>query len=90
MLVAIAVNSYARRVILGTLSQLEEKIFIEKLNEIEWSEYKNAKVVIKGCSKISVPESIYVEVVNKLKPIAASIMFGEPCSTVPIYKRPKS
>ena len=90
MLVAIAVNSYAKRVVLGTLSQLEEKIFREKLNEISWSEYKNAKVVIKGCSKISVPESIYVEVVNKLKPIASSIMFGEPCSTVPLYKRPKS
>lgn len=90
MLVAIAVNSYAKRVVLGTLSQLEEKIFREKLSEISWSEYKNAKVVIKGCSKISVPESIYVEVVNKLKPIASSIMFGEPCSTVPLYKRPKS
>lgn len=90
MLVAIAANSYAKRVILGTLSQLEEKIFEEKLSEIEWSEYQNTKVVIKGCSKISVPESIYVEVVNKLKPIATSIMFGEPCSTVPLYKRPKS
>ena len=90
MLVAIAVNSYAKRVILGTLEQLEEKIFREKLSEIDWLAYQNTKVVIKGCSKISVPESIYVEVVNKLKPIASSIMFGEPCSTVPLYKRPKS
>lgn len=89
MLVAIAANSHAKRVILGTIQQLEEKIFGEKLKEIDWSEYENAKVVIKGCSKISVPESIYVEVVNKLKPIASSIMFGEACSTVPLYKRPK-
>jgi hypothetical protein len=89
MLVAIALNSFAKRVILGTLVQLEEKIFSEKLSEIDWSQYRNTKVVIKGCSKISVPESIYVEVVNKLKPIASSIMFGEPCSTVPLYKRPK-
>lgn len=89
MLVAIAANSSAKRVILGTIQQLDEKIFTEKLNEINWSAYENAKVVIKGCSKISVPESIYVEVVNKLKPIASSIMFGEACSTVPLYKRPK-
>lgn len=89
MLVAIAVNTHAKIVVLGSLHQLEEKIFLENLNRVDWKKYQNAKVVIKGCSKISVPESIYVEVVNKLKPIASSIMFGEACSTVPLYKRPK-
>lgn len=89
MLVAMAVNPHAKQVVLGTLKQLEEKIFSEKLREINWSEYVNAKVVIKGCSKISVPESAYVEVVNRLRPLASSIMFGEACSTVPLYKRGK-
>ncbi len=87
MLVAVSVNSYARKVFLGTLQQLEEKIFQEVLDKIDWSKFQNAKVVVKGCSKIPVPESAYIEVVNKLKPYASSIMFGESCSTVPLYKR---
>lgn len=90
MLLAVSVNSYAKKVVLGTLQQLNEKIFEEILEKIEWSKYQNAKVVVKGCSKIPVPESAYIEVVNKLKPFASSIMFGEACSTVPLYKRPKS
>jgi hypothetical protein len=90
MLLAVSVNSYAKKVVLGTLQQLNEKIFEEILEKIEWSKYQNAKVVIKGCSKIPVPESAYIEVVNKLKPFASSIMFGEACSTVPLYKRPKA
>ncbi len=89
MLVAVALSPFAKKVILGSLEQLEESIFIETIQKINWDAFRNAKVVIKGCSKISVPESAYVEVVNKLKPIASSIMFGEPCSTVPLFKRPK-
>lgn len=90
MLVAVSVNSYAKKVVLGTLQQLNEKIFEEILDKIEWSKYQNAKVVVKGCSKIPVPESAYITVVNKLKPFASSIMFGEACSTVPLYKQPKA
>jgi Protein of unknown function (DUF2480) len=90
MLLAVSVNSYAKKVVLGTLQQLNEKIFEEILEKVEWSKYQNAKVVVKGCSKIPVPESTYIEVVNKLKPYASSIMFGEACSTVPLYKRPKA
>jgi len=47
-------------------------------------------VVIKGCSKVEVPASAYVEVTNYLRPLAASIMYGEACSTVPLFKRPKA
>lgn len=90
MLVAISVNSYAKKVVLGNIQQLNEKIFEEILEKTEWSKFQNAKVVVKGCSKIPVPESAYIEVVNKLKPYASSIMFGEACSTVPLYKRPKA
>lgn len=90
MLVAISVNPYAKKVVLGSLEQLEEKIFEEKLSAVRWENYQDAKVVVKGCSKISVPDSAYIEVVNKLRPIAGSIMFGEACSTVPLHKRPKA
>jgi Protein of unknown function (DUF2480) len=89
MLIAISVNQFAKTVVLGSLQQLEEKVFRDSLSQINWSIYRDAKVVIKGCSKISVPESAYIEVVNNLKPIASSIMFGEACSTIPLYKRPK-
>jgi len=57
---------------------------------VDWPAYQNAKVVMKGCSKVDVPVAIYVEATNNLRPYAASIMFGEPCSTVPLYKKPKN
>jgi hypothetical protein len=89
MLLAIALKPYASRVFFGSLLELEIDIYREALNNIEWSSFKDAKVVIKGCSKVEVPVAIYVYVVNKLLPYASSLMFGEPCSTVPLFKRPK-
>jgi Protein of unknown function (DUF2480) len=89
MLITIAVTPYAAKVVLGSIERLNEIIFSQTIEKINWNNFKEAKVVIKGCSKIRVPESAYVEVVNKLKPVASSIMFGEPCSTIPLFKRPK-
>ncbi len=89
MLVAIHVSPFAKKVVFGTLEDLETELFKEKIAEIDWAQYSNSKIVIKGCSKINVPPSLFVEVVNKLRPIANSIMFGEPCSTVPLFKRGK-
>lgn len=86
MLVAIALKPHARVVEFGTLEQLEEKLYDNKLSNINWEQYRNAKVVVKGCSKVSVPTSAYVKVVAYLQPIASSLMFGEACSTVPLYK----
>lgn len=90
MLLTIALEPYARRIIFGTQEELEAQLFREKLAAVDWSVFKDAKVVIKGCSKVNVPVSAYVETTNKLRPLAASLMFGEPCSTVPLYKKPKS
>lgn len=90
MLVAIALEPYAKQVIFGTLEELETEIFKKNLREIDWSRFENAKVVVKGCSKVEVPVAIYVEATNNLKKFSASIMFGEPCSTVPLYKKPKN
>lgn len=89
MLVAIVLQPYANRVVFGTLDELEVAIFQERLSEIVWSQYKDAKVVVKGCSKINVPIAVYVEATFRLAPFASSIMFGEPCSTVPLFKRAK-
>lgn len=87
MLLSIALEGYARRTIFGTLEELETQLFYDAFSAIEWTAFKDAKVVIKGCSKVNVPVAVYVEATNRLKPLVSSIMYGEPCSTVPLYKR---
>ena len=87
MLVAIALRPYAKRVEFGTLNDLEEILFRETLSKVNWDQFRDAKVIVKGCSKVNVPSSAYVFTVSKLQPIVSSLMFGEACSTVPLYKR---
>jgi hypothetical protein len=89
MLLSIALQPHARKIVFGTLNDLENQIFQESLHAVDWNTYTNTKVVVKGCSKINVPVSVYVEVANRLRPITSSLMFGEPCSTVPLYKKVK-
>jgi len=87
MLLAISLQPFAGKVIFGSLEDLEIALFRERLALVDWSRFSDAKVVIKGCSKVSVPTAIYVEATNKLRPLVSSIMFGEPCSTVPLFKK---
>lgn len=88
MLIALAISPFAKTTYFGSLEDLEKQLFRISLSKIDWSQYANAKVVIKGCSKIEVPTEIYVEVAAQLINLASSIMFGEACSTVPLYKKP--
>lgn len=87
MLLTSALQPFAEKIMFGNLEDLETKIFFDQLSKIDWSLFNNAKVVIKGCSKVDVPAAVYVEATRLLMPCAASIMFGEPCSTVPIFKK---
>ena len=89
MLLTIALEPFTRKTFFGTLEDLEVQLFQETLSAIAWEQYRGAKVVIKGCSKINVPVAAYVEATDRLTPIVSSLMFGEPCSTVPLYKKPK-
>jgi len=89
MLLTSALEPYAKKVILGDLNQLETSLFQEIVNEMDVTDFKDAKVVIKGCGQLPVPNSAYVSLIEKLRPIASSIMYGEPCSTVPLYKKKK-
>jgi hypothetical protein len=90
MLLTSALEPYARIIVFGGLEELETKIFFDALAKVDWQQYTDAKVVIKGCSKVAVPTAAYVEATRRIRPYAASIMFGEPCSTVPVFKKSRS
>lgn len=89
MLVALHLESHANMFVFGNLEDLERKIYEEALSKINYAEYEGKRVVVKGCSKVAVPVAAYVEISRRLKPYVQSLMFGEPCSTVPLYKKPK-
>jgi hypothetical protein len=86
MLITIALEPYATRVFFGNEIEIENFLFSEKLKTINALDFKDARVVIKGCGEKHVPINAYVELTKILKPFAKSIMYGEPCSTVPLYK----
>jgi len=87
MLLSIALQPHAKRVIFGNLVELESQLFFDKLSQVDWEKFRDKKIIIKGCSKVEVPLSAFVEATNRLRSIANSIMFGEPCSTVPLFKK---
>jgi len=87
MLVANKLSGVAKSFVFGDLNVLEFSLFKEKIDAINLEDYKDQRVVVKGCSKKPVPVSAYVYLTEKLTPIVKSIMYGEPCSTVPVYKR---
>ncbi|TLU99991.1 DUF2480 family protein [Dyadobacter luticola] len=90
MLLAVYLEPYANSIVFGDLNALEDKLFSDAIRTINVEEFRGKRVVVKGCSKVPVPVSAYVEISRLLKPVVQSLMFGEPCSTVPIYKKPKS
>jgi hypothetical protein len=90
MLLASKLKPYAKRVVFGDLAQLEVTIYQEVLSHLDYEEYRDKKIVIKGCGKLNVPTDAYVQLTSKLIDIASSVMFGEPCSTVPVYKKSKA
>jgi len=87
MLLANKLKPYANEVVFGSLESLEAVLFTKALAKVDVSAYANERVVIKGCADIEVPVYAYVEITSLLTPVVKSIMYGEPCSTVPIYKR---
>ncbi len=87
MLVSSSLSDVASTIVFGNLQTLEEVLFRKLIDELDVENYRDKRCVIKGCSNRPVPQSAYVDLVVKLRPVARSIMFGEPCSTVPVYKR---
>jgi hypothetical protein len=86
MLVALALEPFAKRVFFADTDAMELLLYKEKMQLINPQDFKDARVVIKGCGDIPVPVNVYVELGRLLKPHVKSLMYGEPCSTVPLYK----
>ncbi|HOZ88175.1 MAG TPA: DUF2480 family protein [Bacteroidia bacterium] len=86
MLLALAMEPFAKRTFFGTISEVENLLFAEKLAQLDLAPYKNARVVIKGCGEKHIPVNAFLQLTALLKPVVKSIMYGEPCSTVPLYK----
>lgn len=89
MLLATAIAPFARKVVFGDLATLQSILFEDVINQINAEEYRDSRIVVKGCSKKTVPISAYVKLTEKLQPVVKSMMFGEACSSVPLYKQPR-
>lgn len=90
MLTASYLQPVAKEVIFGNEDFLHRALFLKNLSKINPSEFTDKRVVIKGCGDKSISETAYVEITKLLRPVVKSIMYGEPCSTVPIYKKAKN
>ncbi len=89
ILVTVYLQPFAKKIILGKKDEIDTLLYLEILNQIDYSIYLNKPVILKGCSKKPVPESAYVLAVQHLQLFAKSIMFGEACSAVPLFKKGK-
>lgn len=86
MLVSLHLQPVARAVVCGSLEILEQTLFRNAIDALDVEAYRDKKIVVKGCSKVLVPVDAYSYLAYRLRPVVASLMFGEPCSTVPLYK----
>ena len=89
MLITIHLEPYVKKSIIGSLNQLETSIYQDIIHRLDLDPFTNKPLIIKGCSHKPVPENAYSMLTAKLQPVAKSIMYGEACSAVPLFKKPK-
>ena len=89
MLVAATLQGVAKRVVQENLETLETILYAEQIVKIDTEVYQNAPIIIKGCSHKPVPPNAYLLIVEKLQIVAKSLLFGEACSSVPLFKKNK-
>jgi hypothetical protein len=87
MLLTLSLQPHAHTMVYGSIDDLNEKLYFDAIASIDLETYRGAKVVVKGCSNVPVPTAAYVELTRRLAPMVQTLMFGEPCSTVPLYKK---
>lgn len=89
MLVTSYLEPLAHTIIVGDEKQLHRDLFLRNIATIDFEQYRDQRIVIKGCGDTPIGDFVYTELTRKLRPLAKSIMYGEPCSTVPVYKKAK-
>ncbi len=90
LLVTISLAPYARKIVVGSLELLESQLYESIIESLPLDPYKDRPVIIKGCSEKNIPETAYASLVARLLPVTSSLMYGEACSSVPLYKKKKS
>ncbi len=89
ILATVYVSPFAQIVVTGSLQDLDAFCYQETLSKLDYTPYQDKAVILKGCSKKPVPESAYILAIQQLQKVARSVMYGEACSAVPLYKRSK-
>lgn len=89
MLISTYLQPYARKVVIGDLENLESHLYQEVIQQLDVSDLKDKSVIVKGCSNKPVPKNAYIFLIQKLQPVVKSLMYGEACSSVPLYKKSK-
>ena len=87
MLAASYLQPVVKDMVMGDEKELHKTIFLKNLSQIDTNEFTDKRVVIKGCGETPIGDFVYMELTKLLRPVAKSIMYGEPCSTVPVYKK---
>ena len=88
MLAASYLQPVAKEIVMGDEKELHKTIFLQNLSKINVDEFADKKIVVKGCGETPIGDFVYMEITKLLRPVVKSIMYGEPCSTVPVYKKP--
>ena len=87
MLIVSSLHPYSKAVYFGDENKVREQLLQESISKINTEQYIDQRVVVKGCGETPIGESAYIAITQKLRPLVKSIMYGEPCSTVPVYKK---
>ncbi len=87
MLVVSYLQPVANEVVMGDEKELHKRVYLKNLAMIDTKEFEDKKVVIKGCGETPIDDFVYMEITKLLRPVVKSIMYGEPCSTVPVFKK---
>lgn len=87
MLIVANLTPFAKAIYFGDESKTRELVLLQEINNIDNSVFEDQRIVVKGCGDTPIGESAYIAITQKLRPVVKSIMYGEPCSTVPVYKK---
>jgi hypothetical protein len=89
MLLASYLQPVSAELYMGTEQELLKHLFLKNIDAADLSSYKDQRVIVKGCGDIPIGEFAYIEISKRLLPLVKTLMYGEPCSTVPVYKKPR-